>query len=91
MLPVKAFFGRMKTEMYYPLNWDSTEELRQAIHTYIDFYNNHRIKIGLNGKTITEYRAMIAQMSKNCPKPLLAYSSKKGGSPPPSSLIFCAQ
>ena len=42
-------------------NWDSTEKLRQAIHTYIDFYNNHRIKIGLNGKTITEHRAMIAQ------------------------------
>ncbi|MFP1711472.1 IS3 family transposase [Gardnerella vaginalis] len=33
--------------MYYPLNWDSTKELRQAIHTYIDFYNNHRIKMGL--------------------------------------------
>ncbi|MFU9975285.1 IS3 family transposase [Fannyhessea vaginae] len=58
---MKAFFGRMKTEMYYPLNWDSTEELRQAIHTYIDFYNNHRIKMGLSGKTITEHRAMIAQ------------------------------
>ena len=51
----------MKTEMYYPLNWDNTEELRQAIHTYIDFYNNHRIKISLNGKTITEHRAMNAQ------------------------------
>ena len=33
----ECFFGQMKTEMYYPLNWDSTEELRQAIHTYIDF------------------------------------------------------
>ena len=42
-------------------NWDSTEELRQAVRAYIDFYNNHRIKIGLSGKTITEYRAMIAQ------------------------------
>ncbi|PNS43014.1 IS3 family transposase [Gardnerella vaginalis] len=51
----------MKTEMYYPLNWDSTEELRKAIHTYIDFYNNHRIKTGLNGKTITEHRAIVAQ------------------------------
>lgn len=61
MLPVKAFFRRMKTEMYYPLNWDSTEELRKAIHTYIDFYNNHRIKTGLNGKTITEHRAIVAQ------------------------------
>jgi putative transposase insK for insertion sequence IS150 len=57
----EGFFRRMKTEMYYPLNWDSTEELRQAIHTYIDSYNNHRIKIGLNGKTITEHRAMVAQ------------------------------
>ena len=43
----ECFFGQMKTEMYYPLNWDSTEELRQAIHTYIDSYNNHRIKMGL--------------------------------------------
>ena len=42
-------------------SWDSTEELRQAIHTYIDFYNNHRIKISLNGKTITEHRAMLAR------------------------------
>lgn len=42
-------------------SWDSTKELRQAIHTYIDFYNNHRIKIGLNGKTITEHRDMTAQ------------------------------
>lgn len=38
----EGFFGRMKTEMYYPLNWDSTEELRQAI----DSYNNHRVKSG---------------------------------------------
>jgi len=39
----EGFFGRMKTEMYYPLNWDSTEELRQAINSY----NNHRVKSGL--------------------------------------------
>lgn len=53
----EGFFRRIKTEMYYPLNWDSTEELRQAINSY----NNHRIKIGLSGKTITEHRDMIAQ------------------------------
>ncbi|MFU0570796.1 IS3 family transposase [Gardnerella vaginalis] len=27
--------------------------------SYIDFYNNHRIKISLSGKTIMEHRAMI--------------------------------
>lgn len=59
--PCEGFSGRMKTEMYYPLNWDSTEELRQTIHTYIDFYNNHRITISLSGKTITKHRATIAQ------------------------------
>lgn len=54
-----ACFWQEKTFLQH--NWDSTEELRQAIHTYIDSYNNHRIKIGLNGKTITEHRAMVAQ------------------------------
>ncbi|APW18559.1 MULTISPECIES: IS3 family transposase [Gardnerella] len=40
-----ACFWQEKTFLQH--NWDSTEELRQAIHTYIDFYNNHRIKMGL--------------------------------------------
>lgn len=57
----EGFFGRMKTEMYYPLTWDTTEELIQAIHTYIDFYNNKSIKVELKGRTIQEHRAMITQ------------------------------
>lgn len=67
----EGFFGRVKTEMCYPLIWDSTEELRQAIHTYTYFYNNHRIKIGLSGKAIIEYCAMMhTKCLKNCPNPL---------------------
>ncbi len=65
----EGFFGRMKTEMYYPLNWDSTEELRQAIHTYIDFYNNHRIKMGIK-RQLWNIVLWLHKMSKNCPKPL---------------------
>ncbi|MFP1684556.1 MULTISPECIES: IS3 family transposase [Gardnerella] len=51
-------------------SWDSTEELRQAIHTYIDFYNNHRIKMGLK-RQLWNIVLWLHKMSKNCPKPLL--------------------
>ncbi|XQS76926.1 hypothetical protein HXT48_04960 [Gardnerella sp. KA00127] len=56
----------MKTEMYYPLNWDSTEELRQAINSY----NNHRVKSGLK-RQLWNIVLWLHKMSKNCPKPLL--------------------
>lgn len=52
----EGFFGRMKNEMYYGRTWQNTQELEEAIATYIEFYNNHRIKISLDGLSITEYR-----------------------------------
>ncbi|WP_421793204.1 hypothetical protein [Gardnerella sp. KA00127] len=52
--------------MYYPLNWDSTEELRQAINSY----NNHRVKSGLK-RQLWNIVLWLHKMSKNCPKPLL--------------------
>ena len=52
----EGFFGRMKNEMYYGRTWQNTQELKEAIATYIEFYNNHRIKISLDGLSITEYR-----------------------------------
>lgn len=52
----EGFFGRMKNEMYYGRTWQNPQELEEAIATYIEFYNNHRIKISLDGLSITEYR-----------------------------------
>ncbi|MHC9726171.1 IS3 family transposase [Corynebacterium diphtheriae] len=36
--------------------WQNPQELKEAIATYIEFYNDHRIKISLDGLSIAEYR-----------------------------------
>ena len=52
----EGFFGRMKNEMYYGRTWQNPQELKEAIATYIEFYNDYRIKISLDGLSIAEYR-----------------------------------
>lgn len=53
---IENFFGRMKTEMFYGYTYSSVEELVEAIHEYIYYYNNFRIKEKLKGMTPIEYR-----------------------------------
>ncbi|UJL54991.1 hypothetical protein FE376_09400 [Corynebacterium diphtheriae] len=36
--------------------WQTIQELDDAIAAYIEFYNNHRIKVSLNGMSIARYR-----------------------------------
>lgn len=60
----EGFFGRMKTEMYYGIRWRRASDLESAIASYMDFYNNRRIKTSLGGMSITEHRAMLAKVSR---------------------------
>ena len=60
----EGFFGRMKTEMYYGVKWKRASDLEAAIDDYIDFYNNRRITLKLDGMTIAEHRDMLAKVSK---------------------------
>lgn len=60
----EGFFGRMKTEMYYDIEWRSPVDLEAAIDEYMDFYNNRRIKTSLGGMSIAEHRAMHAKVSR---------------------------
>lgn len=53
---MENFFGRMKTEMFYGLHYNSLEELKEEIHDYIYYYNNKRIKSKLKGLSPVEYR-----------------------------------
>ena len=46
----------MKTEMFYGLKYELLDELKKAIHDYIYYYNNKRIKIKLKGLSSIEYR-----------------------------------
>lgn len=53
---IENFFGRMKTEMFYNQRYESIDELIEAIHEYIYYYNNTRIKSKLKGLSPIEYR-----------------------------------
>lgn len=54
--PMEAFWGMLKTEMYYLRKFDSYDELEKAIIDYINYYNNHRYQKRLNCMAPIEYR-----------------------------------
>ena len=53
------FFGIMKSELLYAEKFDSPEAFTKALHEYIDYYNNKRIKTRLKGKSPVQYRTLI--------------------------------
>lgn len=54
--PMEAFWGMLKSEMYYLKNFHTYEELKQAVIEYIDYYNHSRYQKRLNCMTPLEYR-----------------------------------
>jgi putative transposase len=54
----EGFFGRLKTELFYPRNWQATtiEQFIQVVDSYIRWYNEKRIKISLGSLSPAEYR-----------------------------------
>jgi putative transposase len=54
----EGFFGRLKTELFYSRSWLSTtiEEFVVAVHSYIRWYNEARIKISLGFRSPIEHR-----------------------------------
>jgi len=46
----------LKTELFYLEKFDSIDYLEKAIVEYIDYYNNRRIKLKLNGLSPVQYR-----------------------------------
>ncbi|SQC50696.1 Integrase core domain [Listeria newyorkensis] len=59
--PMENFFGLLKQEMYYGCVFQTYQELKQAIDTYIDYYNHRRIKLKLAGLSPVEYRLQASQ------------------------------
>nr|CBA28290.1 Probable transposase for insertion sequence element IS1353 [Curvibacter putative symbiont of Hydra magnipapillata] len=57
----EGFFGRLKTEMFYPRNWQdvSVDQFMQTVDAYIRWYNEKRIKISLGSLSPVEYRASL--------------------------------
>jgi transposase InsO family protein len=54
-------FGRLKTELFYPRNWQSAsiEQFVHAVDSYIRWYNEKRIKISLGSLSPLEYRRSL--------------------------------
>lgn len=50
----EGLFGRMKNEMFYERKWRHREKLEKAIHEYVDFYNERRIKLEFGGLSINQ-------------------------------------
>ena len=57
--PMEAFWGMMKSEMYYLKKFNSYTELETVITEYIDYYNNHRYQKRLKCMTPIEYRQYL--------------------------------
>lgn len=57
----EGFFGRLKTEMFYPKDWRSTtiEQFIEALDSYIRWYNAKRIKMSLGYLSPIEYRESL--------------------------------
>lgn len=57
---IENFFGILKSEMFYLKEFTSTAELEKDIATYINYYNNKRVKHRLNGLSPVQYRTKAA-------------------------------
>ena len=57
----EGFFGRLKTEMFYPNDWRSTtiERFIDALDGYIRWYNEKRIKLSVGYFCPIEYRESL--------------------------------
>lgn len=57
------FFGLLKTELFYLEKFSSINQLEKAIVEYIDYYNNRRIKLKLNGLSPVQYRIQTVRVA----------------------------
>jgi transposase InsO family protein/transposase-like protein len=57
----EGFFGRLKTELFYPGDWKTTtiEQFIQVVDSYVRWYNEKRIKISLGSLSPLEYRESL--------------------------------
>ena len=54
---MENFFGLLKTELLYLQDFDSLDQFRAELEDYMDYYNNRRIKLKLNGLTPAQHRS----------------------------------
>ena len=60
---IENFFGTLKSELFYLKKYQSLHQLKKEINEYIHYYNHHRIKSNLNGKSPVQYRALSLNLN----------------------------
>ena len=55
---MENFFGIMKSELLYLQQFSDMEAFKCELRKYINYYNNERIKLKLNGKSPVQYRTL---------------------------------
>ena len=60
---IENFFGILKSEMFYENEFNSVEHLIAEIESYIDYYNNQRIRCKLKGLTPVDYRVQSLKIA----------------------------
>ena len=55
---MENFFGIMKSELLYLQQFSDMEVFKCELRKYINYYNNERIKLNLNGKSPVQYRTL---------------------------------
>lgn len=61
--PMEAFWGMLKSEMYYLKKFSTYSELESAVIEYINYYNNHRYQKRLQCLTPLEYRSYLLNLA----------------------------
>jgi len=59
---MENFFGLLKSELLYLMDFESMDHFRRELIEYLDYYNNHRIKAKLKGlpPAIHRLQALLA-------------------------------
>lgn len=60
---IENFFGIMKSEFLYLKDFKSVEHFKEELETYINYYNNKRIKAKLKGMSPVQYRVNAQQVA----------------------------
>lgn len=53
---MESFFATLKSELFYPNRFESSQSLKSDIKNYIHYYNHQRIKLKLKGLSPVQYR-----------------------------------
>lgn len=61
--PMEAFWGVLKSEMYYIKKFNTFNDLKEAVIDYINYYNNQRYQKRLKCMTPIEYRQYLLSRS----------------------------